>query len=202
MVARLEEAGLLFVGRDETGERMEVVELQDNPSGHPFYVAAQVRRGGLPACHRLACHRRAARAPRRQPTTPLPLPRRRAPTPTPTNADAQFHPEFKSRPGRASPLFLGFILAAGKRLNSYLTSRATPAPSPMSTPIKLTPAGSVAGPGQLPGGGAAGAAGDGAAAALDKLALGTGASPAAARGDADKENAGGSGAQAALFVSG
>jgi hypothetical protein len=26
----------------------------------------------------------------------------------------QFHPEFKSRPGRASPLFLGFILASGK----------------------------------------------------------------------------------------
>jgi CTP synthase (UTP-ammonia lyase) len=47
MVSKLEEEGLLFVGRDETGERMEVVELQDNPSGHPFYVAAQVRgRGG------------------------------------------------------------------------------------------------------------------------------------------------------------
>jgi CTP synthase len=46
MVSRLEEKGLLFVGRDETGERMEVVELQDSPSGHPFYVAAQVRLGG------------------------------------------------------------------------------------------------------------------------------------------------------------
>lgn len=42
MVPQLEAAGLLFVGKDETGERMEVVELQDNPSGHPFYVAAQV----------------------------------------------------------------------------------------------------------------------------------------------------------------
>jgi hypothetical protein len=42
MVSRIEEKGLLFVGRDETGERMEVVELQDNPAGHPFYVAAQV----------------------------------------------------------------------------------------------------------------------------------------------------------------
>lgn len=43
MVPQLEAAGLLFVGKDETGERMEVVELQDNPVGHPFYVAAQVR---------------------------------------------------------------------------------------------------------------------------------------------------------------
>jgi CTP synthase len=43
MVSKIEEQGLLFVGRDETGERMEVVELQENPSGHPFYVAAQVR---------------------------------------------------------------------------------------------------------------------------------------------------------------
>jgi hypothetical protein len=42
MVSKIEEKGLLFVGRDETGERMEVVELQENPSGHPFYVAAQV----------------------------------------------------------------------------------------------------------------------------------------------------------------
>lgn len=44
MVPQLEAAGLLFVGKDETGERMEVVELQDNPSGHPFYVASQVRK--------------------------------------------------------------------------------------------------------------------------------------------------------------
>lgn len=51
MVSQIEEAGLLFVGRDETGERMEVVELQDNPSGHPFYVAAQVTAvGHLSAC--------------------------------------------------------------------------------------------------------------------------------------------------------
>uniref|UniRef100_A0A383WIW8 CTP synthase n=1 Tax=Tetradesmus obliquus TaxID=3088 RepID=A0A383WIW8_TETOB len=95
MVPQLEAAGLMFVGKDETGERMEVVELQENPSGHPFYAAAQ------------------------------------------------FHPEFKSRPGRASPLFLGFILASGKRLNSYLTSRATPQPSPHSTPVKPSPATSL-----------------------------------------------------------
>jgi CTP synthase len=62
---------------------MEILELDQNPSGHPYYVAAQ------------------------------------------------FHPEFKSRPGRPSPLFLGFILASGKKLDGYLTSRATPKSSPM-----------------------------------------------------------------------
>mmetsp|Transcript_17645 Transcript_17645/g.30259 ORF Transcript_17645/g.30259 Transcript_17645/m.30259 type:complete len:597 (-) Transcript_17645:302-2092(-) len=74
LVPRLEEAGLHFVGRDETGERMEILELADNPKNHPFYVAAQ------------------------------------------------FHPEFKSRPGRPSPLFLGFVLASGKKLDTFLRS--------------------------------------------------------------------------------
>lgn len=54
LVGQLESEGLRFVGKDDTGQRMEVVEL----NGHPFFVAAQ------------------------------------------------FHPEFKSRPGRPSPLFL------------------------------------------------------------------------------------------------
>ncbi|KAB2015769.1 hypothetical protein ES319_D08G049700v1 [Gossypium barbadense] len=65
----LEEAGLKFVGKDETGKRMEVLEL---PS-HPFYVGVQ------------------------------------------------FHPEFKSRPGKPSALFLGLILAARGKLEAYLT---------------------------------------------------------------------------------
>ena len=60
MVDALEARGLRFVGKDETGQRMEIVEL----AGHPYFVASQ------------------------------------------------FHPEFKSRPGKASPLFLGLILAA------------------------------------------------------------------------------------------
>ena len=38
MVAALEAHGLRFVGKDETGTRMEVVEL----AGHPFFVASQV----------------------------------------------------------------------------------------------------------------------------------------------------------------
>ncbi|KAJ4967960.1 hypothetical protein NE237_014661 [Protea cynaroides] len=63
VVDKLEEAGLKFVGKDESGKRMEILEL---PS-HPFYVGVQ------------------------------------------------FHPEFKSRPGRPSAPFLGLILAATGR---------------------------------------------------------------------------------------
>jgi CTP synthase len=55
MVERLETAGLQFVGKDETGRRMEILELP----GHPYYVGVQ------------------------------------------------FHPEFKSRPGKPSAVFLG-----------------------------------------------------------------------------------------------
>eukprot|EP00210_Caulerpa_lentillifera_P008485 g8094.t1 len=69
-VDQFEEAGLRFVGRDETGTRMEIAEL--STTKHPFYVGVQ------------------------------------------------FHPEFKSKPGRPSPLFLGFILASGKKLDAFL----------------------------------------------------------------------------------
>ncbi|XP_022954109.1 CTP synthase-like isoform X1 [Cucurbita moschata] len=67
-IGTFEEAGLKFVGKDETGNRMEILEL---PS-HPFYVGVQ------------------------------------------------FHPEFKSRPRRPSPVFLGFIQAATGQLDLYL----------------------------------------------------------------------------------
>ncbi|XP_027911944.1 CTP synthase-like isoform X1 [Vigna unguiculata] len=60
LISQLESAGLSFVGKDETGKRMEIVEFP----GHPFFIGAQ------------------------------------------------FHPEFKSRPGKPSPLFLGLITAA------------------------------------------------------------------------------------------
>ncbi|OZJ06418.1 CTP synthase [Bifiguratus adelaidae] len=36
-ITRFEEAGLQFVGRDESGERMEIMELKD----HPFYMGVQ-----------------------------------------------------------------------------------------------------------------------------------------------------------------
>ena len=60
MVEQLQSCGLIFSGKDDSGERMEIIELAD----HPFFFATQ------------------------------------------------FHPEFKSRPQRPSPPFLGLIRAA------------------------------------------------------------------------------------------
>jgi CTP synthase len=60
LVGQIEAAGLRFVGKDESGQRCEIFELD----GHPYYVGVQ------------------------------------------------YHPEFKSRPGRPSPPFLGLLLAS------------------------------------------------------------------------------------------
>jgi len=60
LIIKIEEAGLIYVGKDETGQRCEIMELRD----HPYYVGTQ------------------------------------------------YHPEFKSRPGRPSPPFLGLLKAA------------------------------------------------------------------------------------------
>ena len=60
LIEQIEEAGLKFVGKDETGQRCEIFELDS----HPYYVGVQ------------------------------------------------YHPEFKSRPGRPSPPFLGLLMAA------------------------------------------------------------------------------------------
>jgi len=60
LVDKIETAGLKFVGKDESGQRCEIFELD----GHPYYVGVQ------------------------------------------------YHPEFKSRPGRPSPPFLGLLLAS------------------------------------------------------------------------------------------
>ncbi|KAI4332118.1 hypothetical protein L6164_017053 [Bauhinia variegata] len=68
VVAQLETAGLTFTGKDETGRRMEIVELRN----HPYFIGVQ------------------------------------------------FHPEFKSRPGKPSPLFIGLIAAACGQLDAVL----------------------------------------------------------------------------------
>ena len=60
LIERIEASGLVYVGKDETGKRCEIMEL----NGHPYYVGTQ------------------------------------------------YHPEFKSRPGRPSPPFLGLLKAA------------------------------------------------------------------------------------------
>ncbi|KAJ8328183.1 CTP synthase ura7 [Batrachochytrium dendrobatidis] len=69
-IARLEEGGLRFVGRDEKGERMIITELPD----HPYFVGTQ------------------------------------------------YHPEYLTRPLKPTPVFLGFILAAGGLLEEHLKS--------------------------------------------------------------------------------
>lgn len=68
MVPQLEKVGLSFTGKDETGQRMQIIELQS----HPYFVGVQ------------------------------------------------FHPEFKSRPGKPSALFLGLIAAASGQLDVLL----------------------------------------------------------------------------------
>ena len=60
LIEQIEGAGLKYVGKDETGQRCEIMELD----GHPYFVGTQ------------------------------------------------YHPEFKSRPGRPSPPFLGLLMAA------------------------------------------------------------------------------------------
>ena len=60
LIERIEAEGLVFVGKDETGQRCEIMELEN----HPYYVGTQ------------------------------------------------YHPEFKSRPNRPSPPFLGLLKAA------------------------------------------------------------------------------------------
>ena len=60
LIERIEAEGLVYVGKDETGQRCEIFELE----GHPYYVGVQ------------------------------------------------YHPEFKSRPEKPSPPFLGLLKAA------------------------------------------------------------------------------------------
>ncbi|XP_047332502.1 CTP synthase 2-like [Impatiens glandulifera] len=71
MIEKFEDAGLSFIGKDESGQRMEIVELLD----HPYFIGVQ------------------------------------------------FHPEFKSRPGKPSPLFLGLIAAACGQLDDILLKK-------------------------------------------------------------------------------
>lgn len=85
LVQALEEKGLLFSGKDETQQRMEVVELP--ASAHPYFVAVQ------------------------------------------------FHPEFKSRPQRPAPVFLGLLQAVKDLREGKLphTAAAPPAVTAVGT---------------------------------------------------------------------
>ncbi|KAJ3214541.1 CTP synthase ura7 [Dinochytrium kinnereticum] len=70
MVQTIESKGLKFIGHDDKGERMIILELE----GHPYYVATQ------------------------------------------------YHPEYKTRPLRPVPVFLGLILAASGLLQEHVKS--------------------------------------------------------------------------------
>jgi len=74
---------LRFVGQDESGTRMEVVELLD----HPFFLGVQ------------------------------------------------YHPEFKSRPLRPSPPFVGLVLAAAGKLKEWLDKKQTGTNSPSKSRV-------------------------------------------------------------------
>lgn len=90
MISQLETAGLSFVGKDETGRRMEVcicmqvkiLILRQTTSNYNFYFVImpmiQLQIVEMPG--------------------------------HPFFIGAQFHPEFKSRPGKPSPLFSGIFL--------------------------------------------------------------------------------------------
>ncbi|XP_075497873.1 uncharacterized protein LOC142535342 [Primulina tabacum] len=85
MVLQFEDAGLNFAGKDESGCRMEIVELPD----HPYFVGVQ------------------------------------------------FHPEFKSRPGKPSALFLGLVAAACGQLDVLLMKGVTKKPWMSNGPTTL-----------------------------------------------------------------
>ena len=68
-IKRIEEKGMKYTGKDNSGRRMEILELEE----HPYYVASQ------------------------------------------------FHPEFKSRPDKPSPLHLGLVKAALANKNTKKT---------------------------------------------------------------------------------
>ena len=73
LVGALTESGMSFVGKDETGTRMEIIELDRQT--HPFFLGVQ------------------------------------------------YHPEFKSRPGKPSPCFLGLLLASTGHLDDYISGK-------------------------------------------------------------------------------
>ncbi|CAL9198030.1 unnamed protein product [Musa hybrid cultivar] len=91
VVPEFERAGLAFVGKDETGKRMEIIEL---PS-HPYFVGVQ------------------------------------------------FHPEFKSRPGKPSAVFLGLIAASCGQLDAWLQASVHASSNGIVTPKKIYHNGSL-----------------------------------------------------------
>lgn len=96
MIAEIERAGLSFVGKDESGRRMEVICLWKTCLMCDLSELGNVYAWFWSCCASLFCV--------------LGLQIVELPN-HPYFVGAQFHPEFKSRPGKPSALFLGKILS-------------------------------------------------------------------------------------------
>ena len=118
-VPAMETKGLEFVGRDTTGERMEVLELK----GHPFFLAAQVRHIHHP--HRLS------RSCPHSPTRTLPH--------TSRPHSPAHPPPGLSRPHRLSPPFCAPLPSLTVHRFLSLLSRAVPPGVQIAPPPPVAP---------------------------------------------------------------
>jgi len=140
VVEGMEAAGLRFVGRDETGQRMEIVELTKDdwtPERGAAVEAALARDAAALARDAEAAEAGSSAAEATEGSGRAPT----CPERHPYYVACQFHPEFKSRPTRPSPPFLGLCLAASGQLSNYYTSGAPTPPgsksaTPMGSPLK------------------------------------------------------------------
>ncbi|KAI3640081.1 hypothetical protein MIR68_000959 [Amoeboaphelidium protococcarum] len=94
LVDQFEQKGMYFVGRDDTGCRMEIFELRSQFQVDDVVNTDASAATGMSEQEQLPSH--------------------------PYYVGVQFHPEYLSRPLRPSAPFMGLILAASKQLGSHL----------------------------------------------------------------------------------
>lgn len=119
IVEQIEGGGIIFSGKDETGERMEIVELPRCVSCFAFFVVfSSLRRAKLLRADLSSF-----------PNVFLSLSPRFlfCRTVHPFFFAAQFHPEFNSRPNAPSPPFLGLLLASTGQLDAAIAAKTHPA---------------------------------------------------------------------------
>lgn len=112
----LENQGFYFSGQDERGVRMEIAEIR-----RPGWSASAS--SGFPRASELSSS--ASSIDRAASVESNGTPRPGSPTPKnvqehPFFLAVQYHPEFKSRPNRPSPVFLAFVLASCGQLEARL----------------------------------------------------------------------------------